>query len=58
MKNIILMTTTTTICLQASALLNLRNHKLLGEKKITPFETLAYIETFDEVPIFGGEELR
>ena len=58
MKNIILMTTTTTLSLQASALLNLRNHKLLGEKKITPFETLAYIETFDEVPIFGGEELR
>ena len=52
------MTTTTTLWLQASALLNLRNHKLLGEKKITPFETLAYIETFDEVPIFGGEELR
>ena len=58
MKNIILMTTTTILSLQASALLNLRNHKLLGEKKITPFETLAYIETFDEVPIFGGEELR
>ncbi len=58
MKHIILMTATTALSSQASALLNLRNHKMLGEKKITPFETLAFIETFDEVPIFGGEELR
>ncbi len=58
MKHIILMTATTALCSQASALLNLRNHKMLGEKKIMPFETLAFIETFDEVPIFGGEELR
>lgn len=50
---------TTTVSLQASAsLLNLRNHHLLSNNKITALETIAFIETFDEVPIFGGLEVR
>ena len=50
---------TTTIAAQSTAsLLNLRNHHLLSNNKITALETIAFIETFDEVPIFGGAELR
>ena len=51
--------TATLVASEASALLNLRNHHLLStEEKITPFESIAFIATFDEVPVFGGEELR
>ena len=38
---------------------NLRNHTLLSnDLKTGPLESIAHIATFDEVPIFGGEELR
>ena len=50
---------TSTVAVSASAaLLDLRNHHLLSKNKITALETIAFIETFDEVPIFGGPELR
>ena len=39
----------------ANALLNLPNHHYLStEEKITPFESLAFLEEFDEIPVFGG----
>ena len=44
---------------QASMLFELSDHHLLNsEEQLTPFESIAYIQTFDEVPIFGGAELR
>lgn len=44
---------------ESNALLNLRDHHLLStEDKITPFESLAFLEEFDEIPVFGGLELR
>ena len=59
MKSIILPTTLALASNSANAVLGLRNYHLLsGEDKITPFESIAYIETYDEVPIFGGQELR
>ena len=58
MKSIALITATIAVT-DAQALLNLRNHHLLSsQEKLNPLETIAFIETFDEVPIFGGEELR
>ena len=41
-------------------MLNLHNHSLLSSNKdvVSPLESIAYIATFDEVPIFGGQELR
>ena len=43
-----------------TGLLNLHNHSLLSSNKdvVSPLESIAYIATFDEVPIFGGQELR
>ena len=44
---------------QASMLFELSDHHLLNsEEQLTPFGSIAYIQTFDEVPIFGGAELR
>lgn len=41
------------------ALLNLRNHTLLSTyQQVSPLESIAHIATFDEIPIFGGHELR
>ena len=38
---------------------NLRNHTLLSaDQTVSPLEKIAHIATFDEVPIFGGQELR
>ena len=39
---------------------NLRNHTLLSKDKFDmgPLESIAHIATFDEIPIFGGVELR
>jgi hypothetical protein len=38
---------------------NLRNHTLLSaDQAVSPLEKIAHIATFDEVPIFGGQELR
>ena len=43
----------------APQLLGLHEHYLLStEERITPLETIAFIETYDEVPVFGGMELR
>ena len=41
--------------------MNLRNATLLNSDsntKVSPLESIAHIATFDEIPIFGGEELR
>ena len=44
---------------QASMLFELSEHHLLkSQEQLTPFESIAFIQTFDEVPIFGGAELR
>jgi hypothetical protein len=41
------------------ALMNLRNHTLLSTDQVVhPLESIAHIATFDEIPIFGGHELR
>ena len=41
------------------ALLNLRNHNLLSSnKEVSRLESIAHIATFEDVPIFGGVELR
>mgnify|MGYP006093302227 CR=1 FL=1 len=38
---------------------NLRNHyQLKTDQEISPLESIAHIATFDEVPVFGGHELR
>lgn len=59
MKTTALLTVSVALTGEASALLGLRGHHLLSnEEIITPFESIAFIETFDEIPIFGGEELR
>ena len=40
-------------------LANLRDHHLLRtNEKLTPFERVAHLETFEEIPIFGGKEFR
>jgi hypothetical protein len=43
-------------------LFNLRNAYLLKSKdminSIKPFESLALVKTFDEIPVFGGSEFR
>ena len=67
MKNISL-----TLCLSIAAqaapsveksqLFNLRNHHKLASIETTdtlrPIETLARVNTFDEIPVFGGVEFR
>lgn len=59
MKTTVLLTASAVLAAESQAVLGLKNHHLLSsEDKITPFESIAYIETFDEIPIFGGEELR
>ena len=41
------------------ALLNLANHTLLSNNKVvSPLESIAHLATFDEIPVFGGHELR
>ena len=55
---------TTFIALGASTvtasnqLFNLRNHHVLEGVTLTPFETIAHLETFDPIPVFGGQEHR
>ena len=47
--------------LAAKPLIELQNQgeQLLNQlENLTPLERLAHIATFDEIPIFGGEELR
>lgn len=60
MKSASMLTVATALAAgEANALLNLKDHHLLStEEKITPFESIAYIDTYDEVPVFGGLELR
>ena len=44
-----------------AGLMNLRNHYLLNsdqQQQLTPFESVAHVQTFEEVPIYGGAELR
>ena len=51
--------TVSLLATEGAALLNLRGHKFLrNNEKLRPFEQIAHLETFDEVPIFGGEDLR
>ena len=60
MKAIIL-PTIVTVSAQAGmpSLANLRNHTLLSAaQEVGPLESIAHIATFDEIPIFGGVELR
>ena len=61
MKSII-SSTVAIVSIQAGmvpSLENLRNHTLLStDQAVSPLETIAHIATFDEVPIFGGQELR
>merc|ERR1712048_188895 len=42
------------------ALQNLRNHTLLATNKdsLSKLESIVKIDTFDEVPIFGGQQFR
>ena len=62
MKSFALTLVASTVVLSASvpsALLNLRNSTLLlKDVAINPLESIAHIATFDEIPIFGGHELR
>ena len=62
MKSITLTLLTSTVVQSAqvpSALLNLRSSTLLiKDVVINPLERIAHIATFDEIPIFGGHELR
>ena len=47
---------------QSSAfeLMNLKNIKLskITRDIIKPFESLVHIQTFDEIPVFGGKDYR
>ena len=56
-------TIATSVVISANALpslMGLRNATLLetDKTKVSLLESIAHIATFDEVPIFGGEELR
>ena len=53
--------TASTLAKESSQLFNLRNHHLLrsaNDALNQPFETLAHVKTFDEIPVFGGSEFR
>ena len=40
-------------------LFNLRNAEVLSTtQQLSPLETVAHLETFDRIPVFGGQELR
>ena len=44
---------------QVTAQLNLPNYQLLNSnQELSPFESIAFIYEFDEIPIYGGKELR
>ena len=55
-----------TVCLTLAAsasatqqLFNLPNAEVLAkDQHLTPFESVAHLETFDTIPVFGGQELR
>ena len=52
---------TQVIAQEPQMLFDLRNHHLLNkenEAQIKPYETLAHVKTFDEIPVFGGAEFR
>ena len=54
-------TTVASVAQAVPSLMNLRNATLLNSDsntKVSPLESIAHIATFDEIPIFGGEELR
>jgi hypothetical protein len=60
MKTVCL-TLTAAVSVQASdfQLFNLRNAEVLGKaQELNQFETVAHLETFDHIPVFGGHELR
>lgn len=43
----------------SNALLELPKFNLLrSNEKVSALETIAYVNTYDEVPIYGGEEYR
>ena len=47
------------IFFKANCLLNLWGyHSLKNNEELTPFESVAHIETYEEIPIFGGKEFR
>ena len=44
---------------QSNALLELPKFNLLrSDEKVSALESIAYVNTYDEVPIYGGEEYR
>lgn len=48
-----------TVAAKPKSLLNLRNHSLLSSNTVvSPLESIALVETFEDVPVFGGYELR
>ena len=54
--------TTQAAAAEKSQLFNLRNHHQLASIETTdtlrPIESLALVNTFDEIPVFGGVEFR
>ena len=61
MKTVTLTLAATTVASTSvpRALLNLRNHTLLNTSmEMSPLETIAHLATFEDVPVFGGFELR
>ena len=49
------------VAAESQMLFNLRNHHLLNKEKesqLKQTETLAHVQTFDEIPVFGGAEFR
>lgn len=60
MKRACLTLTAATYVEAGSQLFNMRgaDELLPREESLTVFETIAHIETYEPIPIFGGEELR
>ena len=57
MKTLLIVAATVTA--MPKSLLNLRNHSLLSSNtEVSPLESIAHIETFEDVPVYGGYELR
>jgi len=58
MKTVFLTATAATVSAQQQ-LFNLRNAEVLSTTEhLTPLETVTHLETFDLIPVFGGQELR
>ena len=59
MKTVCLTLSAVTLTNAKSQLFNLRNAEMLPTaEKLNSMDSIAHLETFDPIPIYGGEELR